>query len=1539
MANFGSYKENGVRSLDSAIDHAIAKRMNEANRVYENNVNEMFSKLHSQSDYNSSDYERIAFSNKEDASRFLQDMKDQGIDAVGSSRKVMGQILIEIPREINYSDLNADSELAKKMAGASMSSVSAADVIRDAGSRMDIGTEKPFKTEYLDEHGNESGDGDLYNYLTDEMDALGKVINNMVKIGTELEKYRPASGMAKSAVVINNETVVIDGKLVTDDATRESILKRHEERINTAEDILNKSSFDHETKIQPIVSNSEAIIKNIYKQDYAVTDNFKAESFYKDMAISKTQGDMMYSLYNTDRAKFTYKETQAINSFYNSGHVNNLDFSEREVLFKKLDKIKQDNDVQGFNKADWNEIKSQISLSDVEKTQRNEINSSGTTTCVRVDFALHELNDIASELNTDWHISNSPFTYKTSMLDVTKFGENGDALKNILKKSGELGLSREQIGVLDKLSNAKAAGLGEIKLNAMEKYHLSTAAEAYSLKFGKNLSAAEKTSLDSLLKSKLCTLNPSEYSALQNMISIQKDLGVNVTRANFNADKLLEINKAFIMRAQKEGIDIFSKKNGKWTIDPDKIGKLSSAQLKRFGISKHTQQFLMKLNRTQILREDLKDIKRIGLNLLLKADDSGTFAELHNAFTKAKKAYEYTMQSIIYLRQGVTYVKLRKGAKIKSSSKYGKGVLKPKTAKAKTPKKPKAKKPPKQVSSQKLAKHAAKAQKAQAKAVKKAARRQRSLLGRYRALKNKVLFKVAGTKLGGFLINFKNVLSAVGKKVVIVTVAVMFMLTAAMVVCIAAVQCISSFLDFVGLSKPKTYQDTIGWKLYYEVLAPMEQEWVEEDVQDYNAISVDRVRNRYGADYQEFQDYISNFDDLVLLDKDKNGYYSDIAINPFYKDNKPETRSAQYYEKHSGTKITIPHSYNADVLTDSTHLITEKEKKKDENGEEKTVWHYDGEQITSFGANNNAFDKIDNKVIAPDGSVRSNPYGYSSIESGHTSNIKDIICMVDVMYGMDLDESIADLDKGEQSILGKTPAQLKWEDLADNTVGFFKWLWNTVKAPFTSAKYEPMRKFCQKHVGYSTVCKYASTLFSDSHQEEIAFEVKYYKNEPIMINTDTGIIDITSNIDQENASILGYCKNPVKNKFEIFWNKNADTPRISPFFWKNGDDATGIKFPVDTGKYEVTVTMDNLADKNEEVCLRENMGSDEDTFKFIESQTKNYHCWKQFKTDEVSDSKVVYANSTGGDGWYSGNVNAWDFNTDTLEYHEGSDGWYDSEEAAKANVEAALRAEYDNASLPETKYFLDSNRDLFRKTSYEKPEFKVDYSDATIETWEGYDRPLEGGVEEEHVHFDRFSNVLSTEGGTGWGYVLKIDGKGTDGTEYHAEKNIDTDSYDIIEDSEGYFIGPTLQLYINHPDGEREYWDTGLPSGSYVLEVEKMVRKVPKHKKMYRVLNAKVCLYEQKENAFKRDCSGHIFSYCGGHICVHSHGVTYSMTNEQIDMIDMQDDNSGKPLADNFDLKDNGYDEIRGKVITENVQYDNLKTIASSGGARSPARP
>ncbi|MBP3796153.1 MAG: hypothetical protein J6I46_00055 [Ruminococcus sp.] len=1167
MANFGSYKENGVRSLDSAIDHAIAKRMNEANRVYENNVNEMFSKLHSQSDYNSSDYERIAFSNKEDASRFLQDMKDQGIDAVGSSRKVMGQILIEIPREINYSDLNADSELAKKMAGASMSSVSAADVIRDAGSRMDIGTEKPFKTEYLDEHGNESGDGDLYNYLTDEMDALGKVINNMVKIGTELEKYRPASGMAKSAVVINNETVVIDGKLVTDDATRESILKRHEERINTAEDILNKSSFDHETKIQPIVSNSEAIIKNIYKQDYAVTDNFKAESFYKDMAISKTQGDMMYSLYNTDPAKFTYKETQAINSFYNSGHVNNLDFSEREVLFKKLDKIKQDNDVQGFNKADWNEIKSQISLSDVEKTQRNEINSSGTTTCVRVDFALHELNDIASELNTDWHISNSPFTYKTSMLDVTKFGENGDALKNILKKSGELGLSREQIGVLDKLSNAKAAGLGEIKLNAMEKYHLSTAAEAYSLKFGKNLSAAEKTSLDSLLKSKMCTLNPSEYSALQNMISIQKDLGVNVTRANFNADKLLEINKAFIMRAQKEGIDIFSKKNGKWTIDPDKIGKLSSAQLKRFGISKHTQQFLMKLNRTQILREDLKDLKRIGLNLLLKADDSGTFAELYNAYTKVKKAYEYTTQSIIYLRQGVTYVKLRKGAKLKSSSKYGKGVLKPKTAKAKTPKKPKAKKPPKQVSSQKLAKHAAKAQKAQA-----------------------------------------------------------------------------------------------------------------------------------------------------------------------------------------------------------------KEKKKDENGEEKTVWHYDGEQITSFGANNNAFDKIDNKVIAPDGSVRSNPYGYSSIESGHTSNIKDIICMVDVMYGMDLDESIADLDKGEQSILGKTPAQLKWENLADNTVGFFKWLWNTVKAPFTSAKYEPMRKFCQKHVGYSTVCKYASTLFSDSHQEEIAFEVKYYKNEPIMINTDTGIIDITSNIDQENASILGYCKNPVKNKFEIFWNKNADTPRISPFFWKNGDDATGIKFPVDTGKYEVTVTMDNLADKNEEVCLRENMGSDEDTFKFIESQTKNYHCWKQFKTDEVSDSKVVYANSTGGDGWYSGNVNDWDFNTDTLEYHEGSDGWYDSEEAAKANVEAALRAEYDNASLPETKYFLDSNRDLFRKTSYEKPEFKVDYSDATIETWEEPDRPLEGGVEEEHVHFDRFSNVLSTEGGTGWGYVLKIDGKGTDGTEYHAEKNIDTDS-------------------------------------------------------------------------------------------------------------------------------------------------------------------
>lgn len=1708
MANFGSYTDRKSDTLNEYIEHVSAKRLNEANRVYERNVDAMFGRLHSNaegnSNYNSSDYERVAFTNKEDVARFVSDMKEQGITVVHSSRKMLGQYLVEIPREIDCSALNSGSYLAQRMTEANMSSITAADILKDASKRIDISCERPVQTQYMEETSLNHLNGDLHTHLTNKMDDLGKVIDKAMEWGTKLESYAASSkssvfnkpldmrtleanpsqdtGSLKRALVINNETVIIDGKLVTDSKTKESILKLHEERLDKANDHIAEGKrleekannwnehihkeelswkdrvsnmgamgagaiaggvaasvmtggmagtamlagsmaagalgvdragkslngalrgdvysldfnnpkavaemkkelaskgldwddpskvyksgngadkslssmtfrngeevitvkhkhadpYANNSKLQPIVANSEAIVRNIYKQDYAATGGFKAETFCKDMSLSKSQADLMFSMYLEKPGVFTYKEIQAINSFRSKGEASNLSFAERETFIKKLDKIKKDSGLDESSHADWKEIKNQIKLSDTEKAQKSERDLEGRTTSVRVDFALEELNDIAAKLNTDWHVTYTSSAYKSGLLDVSKYGKSGDAFLDILKRSKELDLTKDQIELLEKISKAKSSGLGDIKLNAMEKHKLSEMTQAYMTKFGSKLTEEEKQSLKAILEGKLCTLNSVEYASVMNMISVRRDLGISVSMANFNADKLLQLNKAFLAKAKLAGVDVFTRKNGRWIVDPEKIKRLSAEQLRKMGISENTRKLMVDINKANPHGFPIGSIKDKIISLAKKGDESGSIAEFHDAVTKIQKGYAYTRSGIVYIRNEARIVKVRRNSK-KTSSDYGKSSLKTKTKKKpKNQKKVNPPKPPKVLSAEDFAKRSAKATKAKEKAVKRAAKREKSIIGRAFKLKTRVMTKFANSALGKTLITFKKVTSAALMKFVVIAVAVFFVLTGILIITITAVQAISAFLDKINpisiidnALAPDTYEDTVAWKLYAELLRPMEEDWMEEDVQDYNAITTDRIHNRYGADYKDFQTYISEFNDLVLTDTDHNGYYSDIAINPFYKDNKPETRTAGYGEDYPGTQVTVRNSYNEDILTSSDHLVTEHKKIKDKDGNQKTVWHYDGEQITTFGANNNVFDKIN------DGGTYDPNHGYSSIESGHTSNIKDILCMVDVMYGMDLDDSVADLDKGANSILGKSPAQLDWENAVNNTIGFFKWLWNTIKAPFTSAKYEPLKKFCQSHVGYSTVCKYASTLFSDSHQEEIAFEVKYYDTSKVEINTDTGIKDITNNINQEQASVLGYCKNPVNTYFELFWNKNADTPRVSPFFWKNGDETTGIKYPVDIDKkYEVTVTMANLAE-DETPCLKADMGQDEATYNYIKNLTKVSKspmspCWKQTADKKVLEKKEVYRDSTGGDGWYSGDTSQWNFETSSLTYHEGDEGWYDSEAAAKASAEALLRADYDSMDPPETKYFLDSNRDLFRKTFCEKPAFKVDFSEATIET---RDNVLDGGTKEEHVHYDRFTDQMSTDGGTGWGYVLKVWGKDKNGYTHSAEKKVDTDDIGYEHDDKGFWTGDTLHLIIYHPDGEEEHWDTGFPAGGYSWGTDKMTRTVAKYKTQYRVRNAKACLYEQKKDEFQRDCKGHVFTYCGGHICVHSHGVTYSMTNEQIDMIGIQDENSGIPLADGFNMKNNGFDEIRGKVITEKVNYASAKTAASTGGSSSP---
>ncbi len=91
---------------------------------------------------------------------------------------------------------------------------------------------------------------------------------------------------------------------------------------------------------------------------------------------------------------------------------------------------------------------------------------------------------------------------------------------------------------------------------------------------------------------------------------------------------------------------------------------------------------------------------------------------------------------------------------------------------------------------------------------------------------------------------------------------------------------------------------------------------------------------------------------------------------------------------------------------------------------------------------------------------------------------------------------------------------------------------------------------------------------------------------------------------------------------------------------------------------------------------------------------------------------------------------------------------------------------------------------------------------------------------------------------------------------------------------------------------------------------------------------------------YTRDCKGHTFEYCGGHVGAHTQGIVYSATNEQIAMAGILEDNA--PLAMDFDLKEEGYTDLLGKYTkTEDenylspINYETAQTASSTGGIKS----
>ena len=314
------------------------------NDEYKAETNRMFEKLHSAelhgNPYEKDDYRRIAFRNEEQAATFQNYMQEHNINAVMPSMKINGQYLVEIPklvkiREIQDKTGNADSDdaLLQKKAereeyGAEF--LTSADMLAayygDTGENLDDEEHRQTNTDLQYDNNEDFNkikdvDSTVHGFLINQLDGINEVYRIYQKFHGMAETFgiydkekreednlfqtkehsenqrgwsnvyspRIHSGKKETAVVLNNSVVMINGKVVEDEAQRNSILERHHKRMaragasaGTAAGIGTPTALAAiaGTSAHREANNANIIQARVYQQEYTVFDRARTDGMF-----------------------------------------------------------------------------------------------------------------------------------------------------------------------------------------------------------------------------------------------------------------------------------------------------------------------------------------------------------------------------------------------------------------------------------------------------------------------------------------------------------------------------------------------------------------------------------------------------------------------------------------------------------------------------------------------------------------------------------------------------------------------------------------------------------------------------------------------------------------------------------------------------------------------------------------------------------------------------------------------------------------------------------------------------------------------------------------------------------------------------------------------------------------------------------------------------------------------------------------------------------------------------------------------------------
>lgn len=1378
----------------------------------------------------------------------------------------------------------------------------------------------------------ESEEQKLFTYTFGQMGLFGKTVNKSINVVNDLAKYSAVAtnkrifeeatlrqetfekssssmrlgaaqknrGIGK-AIVFGNDMVVINGEIVTDEKIRGKVLAEHHKRVAQSAQILQESAQRKERVKEKQGEYDDAY--KIKKDKYYATHQDELADFAKQ---EKKRKDA-----------FDKKEDKRYADFIKSGR-NPDEFIRREYQ------------ARGFYKK-----KKKIATEHISEKQERMVRNAQTiqNNLYRQEYAAPvvtksgfrdggSLDEIKNTINTGAIALGASVTIALSQPELDFIRKNKSSFtaeqRKVLEKvmRGESISVYHQKKVLSEWSETMkhAAETGKIKLSDDDAEVLKSLGNKVKLSDGEKAIFARYDKFAQNLK---------------------KDLNLDFIAGGITRADVLKINEAFLKRAESKGYQ-FITATGKF--DVAALGNLTAKQLKELGISNSTRNALMQLNNPKAWGAlDIGVAAKLAQKGMSGATKlAGNDEDMRAMISGGTKTYRYARKTTDGVKNTVKAIQKHqdamkaKFANVKKTNKL-KNVDSVKPPKKKPTTKKAAKPNPKRN------------ERFLAKQEKKLARLQRSensVFGKARGKINGIKAKFMNSKVGMLV---QKVQAGISKAMLVigkyVAIGILFVATA-LTMFVVVMTVIESFTNFLAA---KTYKDTVCYKLY-ESLEEQETSW-KDTIVDYEGLWDDKANVTYGTKDMSYSDYLKRFDNLI-----ENG--TQIVINPWHQ--KDAVAS----------------------LSNNTQYIT-------------YLDAYNGEKELRMTANANLYGKLSPSA---DEAVY-----YSSTESGHTSNIKDIISMTDVMYQFETD---ANSDKELGDVLGMSPAELNWENFKNRFTGFFKMLGNNisefVKNLFggkedTEPNYITWADASGTTFSYKTLQNYTATLFSASHQQTWDYTVKYCSrlgNPTVKVDGTKYEID---SLSESEAAELGYCTNPKVEDFYVGIESSSDD---SPQPYIIGSDFKRY-YTNHAGAFDITVdTNKNLNGSKNDLCLWSGMTSNKTTFDAVVTWISNHSgkCWSS-KTVNPSSARI------------SGGI----FNYN-LQNKNGK--WFDSESGAKTDISNKLRSYRDTYHLPDDAYHIYREEGDYSVTRLTKDFATKSNSNPNVGTLKTNVVQTSSKQEKRCVYIQN-----ATKYTTGNGYVYEQGGKAevpildyTDSTHLITDKTNDTwkdevsaeqTNYNNINGKEkAYFYMPIpknedvndfANNYLKDSSGnyltidkiyqkvKNRYqaggnvyhinttfvtnymsWDDlnymigrvltarGYTGQSYQDEYDLLTSviwyrvaiqvntNIKQYKKQYRYENGSIEIYRDSTTTLTRKCKGHSYQYCGGHLGVISRGNVFSMTNEQLALVGTYNEDYQFPVQ--MDWSDDRYDEIRGKVITDKVNYSGTVSDAAwSGGSETPA--